>query len=121
MTMKYSPSTKGFYSRMIHRDIPSDAVDITEDEWKSLVRAQEDGDEIVENNGVISTRKPAPPAPPTPAEVDAEKERRLSVDPGVKVLVAMMFDMWNRLSKVDPANFPPMTKARFRTELKKRM
>lgn len=47
MTMLYSPSTKGFYSSKIHKNTPKDSVEISNEEYESLMQAQFLGKEII--------------------------------------------------------------------------
>ena len=45
--MKYSASTRGFYSPKIHGDnIPSDAVDVSDKDYRALLSAQSSGQRI---------------------------------------------------------------------------
>jgi hypothetical protein len=39
----YSASARGFYVSTIHRSMPADVVEISEDEWKALIIAQSRG------------------------------------------------------------------------------
>lgn len=47
--MFYSKSTNGFYDPSINDNIPPDSVEITEQEWKSLLSGQADG-QIIKSN-----------------------------------------------------------------------
>lgn len=48
----YSAKTLGFYAEEIHgADMPSDAVEVTHDEWQALLNAQSDGKQIVPGPG----------------------------------------------------------------------
>ena len=71
--MFYSQSVHGFFSPQIHREIPDDAVEITNEEWQALLDGQSNGHEIVpdENGYPVLVAVPAP-APPTPAELAAQ-------------------------------------------------
>lgn len=40
---KYSPSNNAFYDTAINRDIPEDAIDITEQAWADLLSGQAEG------------------------------------------------------------------------------
>jgi hypothetical protein len=66
--MFYSKSTGGFYTAEIHGDnIPSDAVSITVDEWKALLKGQSEGKVIsADSNGkpILTEPPPVKPAPP---------------------------------------------------------
>ncbi|MFZ4214338.1 tail fiber assembly protein [Pantoea endophytica] len=48
---KYSPSTNAFYDADINQSIPSDATEITDDEWSSLLAGQCEGMVIVAGPG----------------------------------------------------------------------
>jgi hypothetical protein len=50
--MKYSKSTNGFYDITIHTEIPLDCVDITTEQWQSLLAGQAAGQVIsADKNG----------------------------------------------------------------------
>ena len=74
--MKFSPSTHGFYSDEIHGTaIPADAVEITDEEWLSLLDGQVSGKRIVvgqSGNPIIQDQNP-----PTQAEIIALYEKAL--------------------------------------------
>lgn len=46
MTKFYSKSTKGFYSEEVNSNIPSDAVEIKDEIWLSLLDGQSKGKKI---------------------------------------------------------------------------
>lgn len=81
MAYFYSPSTKGFYHPEINGDkIPSDSVEITDDEHKNLLSGNRQGKLISSNSegtpvlidvSNISTNTPAL-LPPTPEELMAQ-------------------------------------------------
>lgn len=59
MKIYFSKLTMGFYFDTIHTNIPSDAVEITQSEYKNLLEKQAAGYEIVANKKgkpVISSR-----------------------------------------------------------------
>lgn len=47
MTIKYSPSARGFFDNDLHRKIPDDAVIVTAKRHAALLAGQADGHEIV--------------------------------------------------------------------------
>lgn len=49
MTLFYSPSENGFYDSDINRDMPSDVIAITRDEYVNLFNGQANGQVIVAN------------------------------------------------------------------------
>ena len=52
MTLYYSKSTKGFYDNVIHKTIPTDAVEITEDQREALLKSESNGQVIqADDNG----------------------------------------------------------------------
>lgn len=55
MSMKYSPTTKGFYIEDFHVDIPVDAVSITDEEHMLLLAASNNGLTTI---GMNSENKP---------------------------------------------------------------
>jgi len=63
--MFYAKSTRGFYSTEIHGDnIPSDAVEITTEEYAALLAGQSAGQIIVADaDGKPVLQDPPPPAP----------------------------------------------------------
>ena len=72
--MFYAQSTRGFYDTAIHgSNIPSDAVEITNEEWQALLQGQSEGKVITPGeNGVPYLAEPVPPAPLTQDELDAQ-------------------------------------------------
>ena len=60
--MLYSKSTNGFYDPAINGDIPKDAVEITVDQWQSLMDAQSSGKVIQSdvNGNPEATNPPGP-------------------------------------------------------------
>ena len=68
----YSTSTGGFYTPDIHgENMPADKVEITEEEWRSLMDGQANGKIIKAVDGKPSLVEPPPyvaPAPLTAAE-----------------------------------------------------
>jgi hypothetical protein len=44
--MLFSKTTGGFYVEDLHKDIPSDVIQITEEYWKELHAAQANGQSI---------------------------------------------------------------------------
>jgi len=62
--MFYSKSTKGFYTLEIHgSNIPSDAVEVSNDHYLQLMKQQQEGLEIVANNlgyPIAVTPEPTP-------------------------------------------------------------
>jgi len=58
--MKYSPSTKGFYTEAIHgEDMPSDVVDLSDEEYQALYAGLCAGKMIVVQEGVPTLSTPA--------------------------------------------------------------
>ncbi|SCC10882.1 hypothetical protein [Gilliamella intestini] len=49
MKIYFSKSITGFYFDVIHTNIPDDAVEITQSEYKDLLEKQSSGYEIVAN------------------------------------------------------------------------
>ena len=61
----YSASTGGFYTPEIHgENMPSDAVEITEQEWKDLLNGQSQGKVIKAVDGKPALVDAPPPPPP---------------------------------------------------------
>lgn len=58
----YSPSTRGFYTTAIHKEIPGDACEISSEEHRALIEGQSDGRRIVaDETGKPSLADPEPP------------------------------------------------------------
>jgi hypothetical protein len=77
--MHYSPITKSFYHPAVHgSNIPTDAVEITDEEHRALLAAQARGKTIrPDANGYpVAVTPPAPPAP-TRAELYAAKQAEI--------------------------------------------
>lgn len=51
MTMLYSPSANGFYTTEIHKSIPEDAVEISNEMYHSYLNNQDGSKKIVVENG----------------------------------------------------------------------
>lgn len=66
--MYYSKSTGGFYVKEIHTEIPTDAVEITEEEWKTLLQGEREGKVISAEPGQKPILAEKPASPPLPAE-----------------------------------------------------
>jgi len=84
--MYYAKSTGGFYNRAVHGDnIPDDAVEITAEQYESLLAGQSSGKHIAADSGGFPILQDAPRA--TAAQVweaiKAERDRRKAG--GVKV------------------------------------
>ena len=84
--MFYSASTCGFYSREIHGDnMPADVVEITNEEYESLLSGQSSGKLIkpdAQGRPVLQD-PPVPPAADIAEVIDAQREAayRLESDP----------------------------------------
>lgn len=65
MSIFYSKSQGGFYDDSIHTTIPSDAVEITVEQWQALLEGQSGGQQIVgdANGNPILQAYPAPALP----------------------------------------------------------
>lgn len=76
MTKYYSKSTGGFYDKDIHgENIPSDAVEISDDEWESLLEGQSSGKEIgADANGNPELQDP--PELTQQQQIDAANESK---------------------------------------------
>ncbi|MNQ78445.1 hypothetical protein D3C85_933550 [compost metagenome] len=55
--MYYSQSTKGFYDKRVHKSIPSDAIQLTEESCRALLDEQARGSVIQVVEGVIAAQK----------------------------------------------------------------
>lgn len=53
----FSPTTSGFYHFKLHKKIPNDAIEISEEEYNKLMDGQCDGKHIVFLNGKISLQE----------------------------------------------------------------
>ena len=74
--MFFSAKTGGFYDREIHAEIPSDAVEITTEEWNALLDGQAHGKQIVAGaGGKPELQDPPPPAPVVPQSVTMRQAR----------------------------------------------
>ncbi|OAZ99751.1 DUF4376 domain-containing protein [Halomonas sp. G11] len=57
--MFYSPSARGFYSKKVHKNIPSDAIEIAPAEHKKLLRGEAQGKIItIANGSIVLSNKP---------------------------------------------------------------
>lgn len=82
MTIKFSPSTRGFYDTSFHASIPLDAVEISPARYRELLDGQAQGKQItlVEGQPMLQD----PPAAPREvlvaqswAAIQAERDRRM--------------------------------------------
>lgn len=87
--MYYSRTAQGFYSSDLHAHIPSDAVQISDDQYRALMRGQEQGQTISSNyEGVPYLTSPTLPAATSEdrrkqilaelSTIDAKKVRAIS-------------------------------------------
>lgn len=68
--MFYSKQTGGFYRAEIHRNIPADAVSITDAQWQALLNGQSQGKVIAgDANGRPVLQDPTPTGPYIPQSV----------------------------------------------------
>lgn len=66
---RYSPGTRGFYCAAVNGDaIPSDAVEVSEEDHAALIAAQAAGQMIVPGEGGVPVAQP-PPMPPVPPPI----------------------------------------------------
>lgn len=82
--MRYSPSTRGFYVEKIHgRNIPEDAVDVTDEVYQALFADQAAGKSIVPgpDGAPIAVDQPKP---------DLSEFRQLMVVPRAQGLIALL-------------------------------
>ena len=78
--MFYSAQTSGFYDREAHGDkIPSDAVEITVEEWRSLLDGQAQGKQIVAGKGGKPELQDPPPPPPVIPQSVTMRQARLAL------------------------------------------
>jgi hypothetical protein len=69
MTIFYAKTTNAFYDPSINTEIPSDAVEITQEDYQSLMLAQQTG-QVIQANSQGYPEAVNPPAP-TPIEVQS--------------------------------------------------
>ncbi|UWS68427.1 phage tail assembly chaperone [Pseudomonas mosselii] len=58
--MKFSPSTELFYSTRIHSEIPVDAIEVSDSEYKNFLIGRNAGQRIVLDNGALVLASPDP-------------------------------------------------------------
>lgn len=79
----YSADTKGFYDSEIHTIMPDDAVEITQEEYVSLLEGQTEGMEIIpDSNGHPAHKYPDEP----PSELTVEMLRSMLRNTDYKAL-----------------------------------
>lgn len=59
-TMMFSPSTDLFYSTLIHNEVPEDAIEVSESEYREFLAGRNSGQRIVLDNGVLRLASPIP-------------------------------------------------------------
>ncbi|EIH4402674.1 tail fiber assembly protein [Escherichia coli] len=69
----FSASTLGFYDFTIHTDIPSDAVEITDDLWQELLEGQAEGKRITADEKGFPELTDLPPLTQQQLTEQAEK------------------------------------------------
>ncbi|PIF53496.1 virus tail fiber assembly protein lambda gpK [Pseudomonas sp. 29] len=79
MTMFYSPNTGGFYDDSFK---PSDAIELGDEEYASLV-ANQRGNGFTVNEGVVVVAEPLEPPVKTPEQMRAELESKRDLLLGV--------------------------------------
>lgn len=77
MTMLFSPATGGFYDRKLHRNPPSDAIDITAAAHQALLDAQAEGKIIALVEGKVRAIDPPPPTAGERLAIARMKRNRL--------------------------------------------
>ena len=70
--MFYSAKEKGFYSPQIHTEVPDDAIEITVEQWQSLLDGQAQGKQIVPNEAGYPVLVEVPVTELTPEEHAAQ-------------------------------------------------
>lgn len=78
---KFSAETIGFYLVGFHTKIPADAVNITEEEWRELMKGQEAGKIITadETGYPVLRDRPSPTHEQYVAAAEQEKQDRIDV------------------------------------------
>lgn len=72
----FSATTRGFYDSKVHASIPDDAVEVTTEERAALLEGEALGHVIaVSPAGRPVLENPAPPAPPTREQIEAQRLR----------------------------------------------
>lgn len=56
MTKFFSPSTQGFYCKKVHKTIPGDSIEISDDDHKVLLIGQSKGCSISAVNGIVELK-----------------------------------------------------------------
>jgi hypothetical protein len=74
MTKHYSKSAGGFYTSEIHDQMPSDVVEITEQEWRDLLNGQSQGKVIKAVDGKPALVDAPPPPPPKVLTIEEKLE-----------------------------------------------
>lgn len=89
----YSQSIKGFFDTDIHNVIPSDAIELTEDEYQNIVNDQSKGRFICVRNGKVTTEEYIP----TEVEIaNAYKTKRKAEYPSIPNQFDMLWHMMDR-------------------------
>ena len=96
-TFYWSNSTRGFYAKQVHGDeMPSDVVEITQDEHADWLEKQSIGYELVPTSGMgkpnLVDRRP------TPTQIETQKMRFKRDDLLVKYVDRVNLVRWNMLT-----------------------
>lgn len=94
MTKYYSPSTGGLYDSAFHKNRPDDAIKLTAGKYKAIVKAKEEGKDIVVNGKKIDAVMPL-----VSESKKIELARRLEYGPIAKQLDMIYWDMLNGTTK----------------------
>lgn len=84
MTIHYSAVTQGFYDSTIHEVMPSDVVEITQEQHAKLLQAQSEGKQIVPGEDGYPTTVVPPSLPPAvPESVQAWQAKTALLEAGL--------------------------------------
>lgn len=108
MTVYYSKSTNGFYNDFINKFIPNDAIEISEDQYESLFKAQNSGKIIQsDKNG-------------NPEFVDPSLPTKEQLNEICKLMVQQLLDKtaidWGYDSLVSAASYANSSNPQFKSE-----
>lgn len=86
---KYSPSNNAFYDAVINREIPGDAIDITDKAWSDLLAGQAEGKLIACGTDMLPclTDQPLPTAEELISQAEDKRSRlRAEADTAIQPL-----------------------------------
>lgn len=106
--MLYSSSTNGFYDAEVNTFIPEDAVEISYEDWQSLLEAQSQG-KVIQPDGKgypVALDRPAP----------TKEEKIIQYEAAAQANLDSVAQSWGYRDLVTAASYAASTNAQFKAD-----